>query len=155
MRILLDTNVLLVHATGMFDRSRLRDVKLGVLANPEEEYERLAIVITRATNVATTWSVLTEFANLAERKLALGGDAFVRFMDSYGDFLSRLDIVALRKDDLLASDALQFGLPDCSLVEAGHGSGAAIFTRDDALRGYCEAIGVPTFPFWDALFGPL
>lgn len=149
--LLLDANVLLVHATGRASPSRLPKVTFGLL-EPKREFERLALLLESARDLNTTMAALAEFGSLVESRLGLKEDGFVSFMEAYAEVFARLRVFDVTPAGLLGSPALFWGLSDCSLYEAARGARTPLLTRDDRLRAFCERNGVPVAPFYETLF---
>ena len=142
-----DTGLLLIHATSIFEKGRLLKEAVTSLKIEKQEAEGFAKMIDRLFSsvkvILVTPYVLAELCNLAQSRLCLRDNKLLDFLKGYSDFLIKFKEWQCEKDELIAfKNSLRFCFTDSSVAFASKKEGMPLITIDQKLVRWCKSKGI-------------
>ena len=142
--ILVDTNILLLYFVGQYDRSKIGQFKRTRDRYSAEDYDVLALLLSRFDRIVTTPNILSEVSNLSQHWAEPSRAGY-----SY-TFANR--IAELSEQYVVSADAASLpcfpkvGLTDSGIVRLAN-DGYLVLTDDFELYGRLSKAGIDVLNF--------
>lgn len=138
--ILVDTNLLLLLITGLFDKNYIQQFKRTDKYSIED-FEVVSEIILKFSSIIITPHILAELSNLSSQMKNLE-KSFIQVIE----IIKNSQEVYIQKDDLLSHDKfiLKFGFTDISILEGALKYKLLVFTDDANLNSILQHKGVDT-----------
>lgn len=135
--LLVDTNLFLLYAVGLHDRSAIARFK-RTNQYDGDDFDRVSNVARRCSRLVTTPHILAEISNLAIDRAA---GKYHPFLGVLLEAIRATHELHVAKDIIVEAATLPFlGFTDTSIVELAKRDGFLVFTDDLPLAAYLSRI---------------
>jgi predicted nucleic acid-binding protein len=135
--LLIDTNLFLLYAVGLHDRSAIARFK-RTNQYDGDDFDRVSNVVGRCSRLVTTPHILAEISNLTIDRAA-GKDR--PFLGVLLDAIRATRELHVEKDIIIEAATLPFlGFTDTSIVELAKRDGYLVLTDDLPLAAYLSGV---------------